>query len=223
MCHHQLYVDEKCVTAVSQFRKIFSVFKKDGLVHPSLYASPLGAPPTTSPSPSLHGPPPTLCRPSYPLICFLLRFCMGLELCRCWSLIQKKKMKNWCRDHQIRLRSVRFPPRGSEKRELCRKRHIPKNRKIDVGTIKFGSEVRSSNSGGFGLQGGQISNVLDSLVPPSRTLVLPPQNQLKNWGKIVRPKWTKASRQIALLIRIFRKKNRVPQVPIFGTQFSTFI
>ena len=47
-------------------------------------------------------------------------------------------------------------------------------------TTSTRSPVRSSNSGGFGLQGSQISNVLDSLVPPSRTLVLPPQNQLKN-------------------------------------------
>ena len=38
-----------------------------------------------------------------------------------------KKLKVGPRDHQIRVRSVRFPPRGSEKRELCRKGHIPKN------------------------------------------------------------------------------------------------
>ena len=128
MCHHQLYVDEKCVTAVSQFRKIFSVFKKDGLVHPSLYASPLGAPPTTSPSPSLHGPPPTLCRPSYPLICFLLRFCMGLELCRCWSLIQKKNEKLMSGPPNSTPQRPISPQRIRKKRVMSKETHSKKSK-----------------------------------------------------------------------------------------------
>ena len=133
MCHHQLYVDEKCVTAVSQFRKIFSVFKKDGLVHPSLYASPLGAPPTTSPSPSLHGPPPTLCRPSYSLICFLLRFCMGLELCRCWSLIQKKKWKIDVGTTKFDSAASDFPPEDPKKESYVERDTFQKIEKLTSG------------------------------------------------------------------------------------------
>ena len=43
-----------------------------------------------------------------------------------------KKLKNIPRDHQIQVEGVRFSPRGSEKRELCRKGDIQKNWKIYV-------------------------------------------------------------------------------------------
>ena len=53
-------------------------------------------------------------------------------------------------------------------------------------TTSTRSSVRSSNSGGFGSQRGQISKVLDSPSPPSRTLVLPPpkrtQKSVQNYG-----------------------------------------
>ena len=42
------------------------------------------------------------------------------------------------RDHRKWTRSVRFPPRGSEKRELCRKEHFHKNQKVGLGTIENG-------------------------------------------------------------------------------------
>ena len=50
-----------------------------------------------------------------------------------------QKFKIGPQDHQIRVRSVRFPPRGSEKRELCRKGHIQKNRTLNLRTTELES------------------------------------------------------------------------------------
>ena len=74
-------------------------------------------------------------------------------------------------------------------------------------TTSTRSSVRSSNSGGFGLQRAQISKVLDSPSPPFRTLVLPLQNGPKHRSKIMGPKRTEAPEQIGLPVNFFRKKN----------------
>ena len=60
-----------------------------------------------------------------------------------------QKSKIGPRDHQIRVRSVRFPPRGFETRELCRKGHIPKNWKFDLGTMPSTYPIDHDNWSGF--------------------------------------------------------------------------
>ena len=84
-------------------------------------------------------------------------------------------------------------------------------------TTSTRSSVRSSNSGGFGPQKGQIWKVLDPSSPPLPGFVLPPKNDPKNGFKITGPKWTEAPEQIGLPVRFFRKKKLVQLVPFFGT------